>query len=190
MVDKKGVNIKKQFITTLLTFFFTFLLPLLSYTQLLPIFDKAEELLYLRSYIIFNSVLAILIGGILTGLRYVVFYFKKRSLKRAFINLISTLLVMILLGSSAQLGVIKVDIDESYVFLDIRSVFALLIFSWALIVFKAVYDLVEIKFFPGAAILLTAREKMRRKGLIKCPSCKYMCRKEWKKCPICKSVLH
>ncbi len=190
MVDKKKVSIKKQFITTLITFFFTFLLPLLSYIQLLPIFDKAEELLYLRSHILFNSVLAIVIGGILTGLRYAVFYFKKRSLKRAFINLISTLLVMILLVSSAQLGVVQIDIEDSYLFLDIRSVFTLLIFSWALIVIKAVYDLVEIKFFPGAAIPLTAREKMRSKGLVKCPNCKYMCRKEWKKCPICKSVLH
>ena len=188
MVSKKFLT-SSQFISTLLTFFLAFLLPILSYAQLYPVIAETKELSDLRFVIIFNSIFSIVVGGILTVLRYVAFYFNKRTLKRAAISFASALLVLFLLVSGAQLSVIQGNVENIYLFLDFGGVFLLLISLWALFVLKMAYNIVEIKLELGKT-QATRLKKIRSKALIPCPNCKYMCRKQWKKCPICESALY
>ena len=77
-------------------------------------------------------------------------------------------------------------------FLDFSGIFILLVASWSLVVFKTIYDLTEIKFGSEElkdTIKSRKLEKIRKQWLIKCPKCKYTCRREWKKCPISNSKL-
>ena len=143
----------------------------------------ADGLIDFQPKIIIISIFSIIVGGILTILRYVVFYFKKYTLKRTIINLTSTLLVLLILISNAQLSVFHVRIEGLNMYLDVQGIFVLLIISWLLVVFIVIYETFELKLYSKK------NEKLSIRRLIKCPKCKYLCRKEWKKCPICKSPL-
>lgn len=195
MSNNKKISSLAQMSSTLITFFFAFLLPLITYTQLYLLFSGIEEMAYLRSFVFVNLTLSIVIGVLLTILRYAVYYFDKHTLKRSLINFVSAAIVMVLLVSSAQIGVVRISFEGLSMFLDFSGIFILLVASWALVVFKTVYDLAEIKFSnevtKDAKDVTKYRkmEKIRGRGLVKCPKCKYTCRREWKKCPICKSKL-
>lgn len=155
-------------------------------------FSDIEEMAYLRSFVVVNLTLSIVIGLMLTILRYIVYFFDKHTLKRSFVNFVSAALVMILLESSSQIGVVRISLEDLSMILDISGIFILLVASWSLVVFKTIYDLTEIK-FNNEDVKDTTKyrklEKIRSRGLVKCPKCKYKCRKEWKKCPICNSKL-
>lgn len=181
-----------QISSTLFTFLFVFLIPLITYTQLYPMISDFEEIAYLRSIVFVNFILSIVIGALLTVLRYIVYYFDKHTLKRSFINFVSAVLVMVLLVSNSQIGVVHINLESSSLFLDFNGIFILLVASWSLVLFKTIYDIAEIKSSSDEAKDKTKhrkREKIRNRGLVKCPKCKYTCRREWKKCPICHSKL-
>lgn len=185
----KKFIVSPQFILTLITFFFAFLLPILTYAQLYPVIADAKELSQIRSLIMFNAIFSIAIGGTLTILRYISYYFDKHTLKRALISFTSIILVLLLLVSGALLSVVKGEIGGVYVSLDFGGVFSLLIIAWSLVVFKAVYHIIEIK-HEFKRTRNSRLKKIRSRVLIPCPNCKYICRKQWKKCPICDSVLY
>ena len=126
-------------------------------------------------------------------MRYTGFYFEKHTLKRATVNFLSTLLVLLLLLSNAQLSVVQIHDTRSSFYFDIRGMFVLLIISWLLVTSKTVYEIVEIKFISKRKeVRADTRtiEKVRGRMFITCPNCHYMCEKRWKKCPICDSLLY
>jgi uncharacterized paraquat-inducible protein A len=102
---------------------------------------------------------------------------------------------MTLLVSNSQIAIVRINLEDLSMFLDFSGIFILLVTSWSLVVFKTIYDIAEVKFSSEDAkdakdvTKYRKREKIRNQGLVKCPKCKYMCRKEWKKCPICNSKL-
>jgi hypothetical protein len=188
-VLSKKFLISPQFISTLITFFLAFLLPILSYAQLYPLIADAEELSHLRSLIIFNAIFSIVIGGTLIVLRYVMFYFNKHTLKRAGIGFANAILVLLLLMSGAQLSVIQGGGQEARIFLDVGGIFLLLIVSWSFVLLKSIYEIIIVKMESRKSTYFRLK-KLRSRALIPCPNCKYMCQKQWKKCPICNSVLY
>ena len=100
MIDKKLISII-QFALTLVTFLLSFLVPLLMFIHLIPIFQEAPEMNYLLPIIVFSGYFTVIIGGILTFLRYIGFYFEKHTLRRAAVNFVSALFVILLLLSNA-----------------------------------------------------------------------------------------
>ena len=192
MSGNKKITSLTQISSTLITFLFAFLLPLITYAQLYPMFSDSEEMAYLRSFVFVNLALSIVIGVLLTVLRYIVYYFDKHTLKRSLINFLSAVLVLILLVSNSQIAVVNINLKGFSMILNFNGTFILLIASWSLVVFKTIYDIAEIKLISKDAKDVTKyrkREKIRSRGLVKCPKCKYTCRREWKKCPICDSKL-
>ena len=195
MSGNKKITSLTQISSTLITFLFAFLLPLITYAQLYPMFSDSEEMAYLRSFVFVNLALSIVIGVLLTVLRYIVYYFDKHTLKRSLINFLSAVLVLILLVSNSQIAVVNINLKGFSMILNFNGTFILLIASWSLVVFKTIYDIAEIKLISEDAkdtkdvTKYRKREKIRSRGLVKCPKCKYTCRREWKKCPICDSKL-
>lgn len=148
----------------------------------------SDGLIDLQPKIVLISIFSIIVGGILTILRYIVFYYKKDTLKRSIINVTSTLLVLLILISNAQLSVFYVSVEGLNMYLDVQGIFILLIISWLLVVFKTIYETFEANLY-STKMRKSGLKRISTRRLIKYPNCKYMCRKEWKKCPICKSTL-
>ncbi len=182
-----------QISLTILTFILTLLLPIIGYFQ----FKMAmPNEIYLSDFqenydIVFIG--TIIIGILLTGFRYYLYYFPQYSLRRGIINLLNSVLIMIFLIFTSQIGNLDITIENSSLYLNLTGVFLLLIVIWSLFIFKNIYDLVDFKlnqnYYKTFVRERKFRKKIKSRPLIKCPQCKYMCRPEWKKCPICNAKI-
>ena len=182
-----------QISLTIFTFIITVVLPIIGYIQFKIIVPNDLYLSKLKqSYdIIFIGTISI--GVLLTVSRYYLYSFPQYSLKRAIVNLLNSLLVLVFLSLTSQIGKLDLTLKNSNLYLDLTGVFLLLIAVGALYLVKNLYDLIDFKLNQDYYTTLFRKKKIEYKitpsPLLKCPQCKYMCRSEWKKCPICHTKL-
>ncbi|KKK89504.1 hypothetical protein LCGC14_2282350 [marine sediment metagenome] len=59
------------------------------------------------------------------------------------LNLLSSIFFVIFLRSTAQIGNIRIDVEDSYFHLNLTGVFLLFITVWVLFILKNLYDLID-----------------------------------------------
>lgn len=182
-----------QVVSTCLALILTVLLPILGYIQFNLIIPSNIDLgnFTLKYNLIFIS--TIIIGALLSGLRYFLYRFQQFSVKRGIINLLSSVLYVVFLTITAQIGNIYIQFGTSSLSLNLTGVFIVLISVWSLLILKNALDLIDFKlnqsYYQKTIRSNTPRKKAAKRMLIDCPNCKYTCNKTWKKCPVCKTPL-
>ena len=142
-----NINIKKQglikFALTFITLILTVILPVIGYIQFKTVLSKEIDLgtFEIRYEIAF--ILSISIGMLLSGLRYFSYRYQRFSVKKGILNLISSIFFVIFLGNTAQIGNIRIDVEDSYFHLNLTGVFLLFITVWALFILKNLYNLID-----------------------------------------------
>lgn len=182
-----------QISLTSITFILTVLLPVLGYIQFyLNLANNIDLGNFILKYnLIFIS--TIIIGVLLSGLRYLLYRFPQFSAKRGFVSLLNSTFYVTFFTITAQIGNIHINFGNSSFSLNLTGVFIVLISVWSILIFKNTLDLIDYKInqssYQKAIRQRVARKKNKLEKLIKCPNCKYTCRQAWKKCPICKTPL-
>lgn len=182
-----------QISATGITFILTVLLPIWGYVQFNISISRNIDLgnFTLKYNLIFIS--TIIIGALLSGLRYFLYRFQQFSVKRGIINLLSSVLYVVFLTITAQIGNIYIQFGTSSLSLNLTGVFIVLISVWSLLILKNALDLIDFKlnqsYYQKTIRSNTPRKKAAKRMLIDCPNCKYTCNKTWKKCPVCKTPL-
>ncbi len=181
-----------QISVTVLISCITIILPIISYIQFKITLNKNSSLgiFELKLDTVFISI--IIIGIILSALRYYNFQLPQFSVKRGILTLMNSILFVIFLSVIAQIGIINIDLENSSFYLNLTGVFIVLILVWALFIFKNIYDVIDFKLNQAYYSTSLRRKQFLYKNsqkLIKCPKCKYMCRIGWKKCPICNTKI-
>lgn len=175
-------------------FVLTVILPVVGYNQIKSSLSGNIDLgtFKLKYDAVFIS--TIILGIILTGIRYFIYQFQRFSIKRGSLTLLNSILFTVILTINSQLGNLNITFENLSFYLNLSGVFVLLISVWVLFIIKNTYDLIDYK-INSLAYEKLMREKSRKlnkrisKRLIKCSKCKYACRPEWKKCPICSTHL-
>lgn len=188
-LDKQFI---KQISLTILNFILTVVIPIIGYIQFKITTSNSIDLgHYETKYdIVFVSIL--IIGLSLSGLKFYSFKLPQFSVRRGSANLISSILFVIFLGITAQIGIININLEHSSFSLNLMGVFIILIVVWILFILKNAYDVIDFKLHQSYYSTSLRKNKFFHKEnqkLVKCPKCKYMCRVEWKKCPICNTKI-
>lgn len=144
-----------QISLTVITFIITILLPIVGYFQFsriltdnslcsqCPTYQMDLENLQVRYNFIFITL--ILIGVILTILRYSIYKFPQYSIKQGFLNLLNSIFFVLFLSIIAQLGIINISLEGFSLSLNLTGVFLLIIAVWSLFIIKNVFDLYDFK---------------------------------------------
>ena len=182
-----------QISLSILTFVLTVLLPIIGYFQFKIAMPSDTYLSEFQENYDIVFIGTVMIGVLLTGLRYYLYKFPQYSLRRGIISLLNSILIMIFLIITSQIGNLDIKIENSSLYLNLTGVFILLIGIWSLFIFKNIYDLVDFKlnqnYYKTFARERKFKKEIRSRPLIKCPKCKYMCRPEWKQCTICNTKI-
>ena len=172
----------------LVTFFSVVLYIVLPFTNFIQInlaLSKIEGNQHLWDNSFFLFITSISVGITLTILRYFMLKNPKNKLKY---KLIHHVLILALLISFLRISDLYVSIRGSSIGLDIKGLLLLTIFAW-----------IPFLIIPTYELFISARKKSNRSNIqhkifqrayLKCPDCKYLCKKTWKKCPICESKLY
>ncbi|MHA2474230.1 MAG: hypothetical protein ACXAES_13470 [Promethearchaeota archaeon] len=82
---------------------------------------------------------------LMTCLRIFMFRFPKYSVRRGILNLLSSVLLLVYFGITAQLGKINVTIKSTSFSLDLTGVFYVLTGAWSLLIVKNLYDFYDFR---------------------------------------------
>jgi len=180
-----------QLVFTSFTAILFILLPLICYIQF-----KLENIQNYASNYDLIFILLIIIGFIITTIRFFIYKYPKYSTSRGTLNLIHSVTIVLVLIITSQIGVVYIKLQDSELSLNLMDSFIVLIILWALFIPKHIYDIVDFKlhhiYYDKVRRSSTTGIPPRRftsKNLIKCPKCKYMCQITWKSCPICHTKL-
>ncbi len=141
------VNLSRTFIiqitSTVLMFIFTVILPVISYVRFDVSVDNLPSSLSLRFKVVLISMIGI--GILMTCSRFFVFRYPKYSAGRGILNLLSSVLLLVYFGITAQLGKINVVLESASFSLDLTGVFYVLIGAWSLFIAKNLYDFYDFR---------------------------------------------
>lgn len=128
---------------TSLTFILTIILPIFGYFQFNISNEKYLENFQERYNLVFIG--TIIIGVILTCLRFYMYRFSQYTIKRGFLNLLNSIFFVLFLSITAQLGKINIKMENFTLDLNLIGVFVFLIIVWSLFIIKNLYDLYDFK---------------------------------------------
>ena len=128
---------------TSLTFILTIILPIFGYFQFNISNEKYLENFQERYNLVFIG--TIIIGVILTCLRFYTYRFSQYTIKRGFLNLLNSIFFVLFLSITAQLGKINIKMENFTLDLNLIGVFVFLIIVWSLFIIKNLYDLYDFK---------------------------------------------
>ena len=135
-------NIIQIFLTSL-TFILTIILPIFGYFQFNISTEKYLENFRVRYHLVFIG--TIIIGVILTCLRFYMYHFSEFTVKRGLLNLLNSIFFVLFLSITAQLAKININMENFSLNLNLTGVFVFLIIVWSLFIIKNLYDLYDFK---------------------------------------------
>ena len=132
-----------QIVFTLLTIVLTVLHPFVGYIQIKSMSSNEIDIGNLENKIDIVFVSIIIIGISLSIIRYLIYRTQRFSIKRGILNLLNSILIIIFLGVTAQLGSFQITTGDALFSLNSTGLFLLLIAVWALLILKYIYDLFD-----------------------------------------------
>ncbi|MFW9896471.1 MAG: hypothetical protein ACFFD7_11755 [Candidatus Thorarchaeota archaeon] len=132
-----------QISLTSLTFFLTVILPIIGFFQFEILNELFSDVYKLTYKLVFIQTLVI--GVVLTVLRFSLYQFPLYSIKRGFLNLVNSLLLLVFFGISAQIASIEVSTENFRIHFNLAGVFLFLIIIWSLFLIKNFYDLYDFR---------------------------------------------
>jgi len=132
-----------QIVLTSLTFILTIVLPILGYSQLSMSNEKYLEDFRVRYNLVFIG--TIIIGVILTCLRFYIYRFSEFTVKRGLLSSLNSIFFVLFLSITTQLGKINISMENFSLNLNLIGVFVFLIIVWSLFIVKNLFDLYDFK---------------------------------------------
>ena len=142
---KNNVNKSKilQFSLTGLTFIVTIFLPIIGYSQFITFNNEGLEAFQAKYNLVFIE--TIIVGAVLTGIRFYIYQLSQYSIKRGFLNLLNSICFIIFLTITAQIGDVDIAIEGFSLNLNLSGVFLIIIAVWSLFIIKNMVDLYDFK---------------------------------------------